>query len=57
MLSKLSKFLSYALVLEGGFGVMKSSRITNWIKRSAIERVILPGKVVNSKLLKKNIVD
>ena len=57
MLSKLSKFLSYALVLEGGFGVMKSSRITNWIKWSAIERVILPGKVVNSKLLKKNIVD
>ena len=32
---------------------MKSSRTTNWIKWSEIECVMLPDKVVNSKLLKK----
>ena len=32
---------------------MKSSKITNWIKWSEIECVMLPGKVVNSKLLTK----
>ena len=32
---------------------MKSSRITNWIKWSEIEWVMLPDKIVNSKLLKK----
>ena len=53
MLSKLSKFLLYILVLGGGFGVMRSSRTTNWIKWSGIEWVMLPDKVVNSKLLKK----
>ena len=57
LLLKISKFLSYALVLERGFGVMKSSRIANWIKWSKTECVMLPDKVVNSKLLKKNIVD
>ena len=32
---------------------MKSSSITNWIKWSETEYVMLPDKVVNSKLLKK----
>ena len=32
---------------------MKSSRITNWIKWSEIEWVMLPDKIVNSKLLKE----
>ena len=50
----LKKFLLYTLNLGGGFGVMKSSRITNLIKWSKIECVILPDKVVD---LKKNIFD
>ena len=63
LLSSLSKFLSSSfsvvsqflstLVLGSGFGVVKSSRIKNWIKWSEIECVMLPEKVVNSKLLKK----
>ena len=53
LLSNLLKFLFYRLVLGSGFGVMKSLRITNWIKWSEIECVMLPDKVVNSKLLKK----
>ena len=48
----LSKFLLYKLNLGGGFGVIKSSRITNWI-----ECVMLPDKVENSKTIEKNIVD
>ena len=50
----LKNFLLYTLDLGGGFGVIKSSRITNWIKWSKIECVILPDKVVD---LKKNIFD
>ena len=53
LLSNLSKFLLYTLVLGSGFGVMKSSRITNWSNYSEIECKMLPDKVVNSKLLKK----
>ena len=45
----LKKFLLYTLNLGGGFGVMKSSRITNLIKWSKIECVILPDKVVDLK--------
>ena len=48
----LSKFLLYKLNLGGVFGVIKSSRITNWI-----ECVMLPDKVENSKTIEKNIVD
>ena len=50
----LKNFLLYTWDLGGGFGVIKSSRITNWIKWSKIECVILPDKVVD---LKKNIFD
>ena len=53
----LSKFLLYKLNLGGVFGVIKSSRITNWIKWSEIECVMLPDKEENSKTIEKNIVD
>ena len=43
----------YTLDLGGGFGFTKSLRIPNLIKVSEIESVMLPDKVVNSKLLKK----
>ena len=45
--------MDFTLDVGGGFGIMKSSRITNWIKWSEIECIMLPEKVVNSRLLKK----
>ena len=53
LLWKLSKLLVYMLDLGYGFGFTKSLRIPNLIKVSEIESVMLPDKVVNSKLLKK----
>ena len=45
------KFLLYTLVLGGGFGVMKSSRITNWIKWSDVECVMLSsGQRLNARV-------
>lgn len=46
-------YLFYILDLEDGFEVTKSLMITNWSKCSEIECVMLPNKVINSKLLKK----
>ena len=51
LLSNLSKFLLYRLVLGSGF--MKMSRITNRFKWSEIQCIMLPDKVVSLKLLKK----
>ena len=50
------KIIKVSLDLGGGFGVMKFARITNLIKWTEIECLMLPEKVVNSKQL-KNIID
>ena len=52
-ISKISKFLSCIFDVEVSFGVIKSSIVTNWIKRSGTECVILPDKVMNSNYWKK----